>query len=196
MQTLRGCGIKYAALRTSVLSRTGFVITFCNCPVTWSSKLQTEIVLSTMMSEYIALSTATHELLPLRRFLKDIASFSFINIPTASFQSHINTICLQPSQEFDDNTACTVLSTTESNFKPRTKHISIKWHHFHDQVRNGNLQIIKVPSESNWADIFTKPLTKVKFQKLRFLMIIFFSQVPSLSVLLLRTSQSVLKLLF
>lgn len=67
---------EYAALRTSVLSRTGFVITFCNCPVTWSSKLQTEIVLSTMMSEYIALSTATHELLPLRLFLKDIASFT------------------------------------------------------------------------------------------------------------------------
>lgn len=56
---------EYAALRTNVLSRTGFVITFCGCPITWCSKLQTEIALSTTESEYIALSTATRELLPL-----------------------------------------------------------------------------------------------------------------------------------
>ena len=54
---------EYAELRNSLLSRTGYVITFCGCPVTWSSKLQTEIALSTTESEYIALSTVTRELL-------------------------------------------------------------------------------------------------------------------------------------
>jgi hypothetical protein len=161
---------EYAELRNSVLSRTGYVITFCGCPVTWSSKLQTEIALSTTESEYIALRTATRELLPLRRLLEDIGTFSFIKIPVTSSSSTINTVRLHPSQVYEDNTACIVLATTESNFKPRTKHISIKWHHFHDQVRNGNLQIVKVPSDNNWADIFTKPLTKAKFQKLRKMM--------------------------
>ena len=39
-----------------VLSRTGFVIMYAGCPITWCSKLQTEIALSTTEAEYIALS--------------------------------------------------------------------------------------------------------------------------------------------
>jgi hypothetical protein len=38
-----------------VRSRTGFVITVANCPVLWSSKLQTETAMSTMEAEVIAL---------------------------------------------------------------------------------------------------------------------------------------------
>ena len=34
-------------------SRTGYIITYANCPITWSSKLQTEIALSSTESEYI-----------------------------------------------------------------------------------------------------------------------------------------------
>jgi hypothetical protein len=41
-----------------VKSRTGYVITLGGCPVLWVSKLQTEIALSTLESEYIALSQA------------------------------------------------------------------------------------------------------------------------------------------
>ncbi len=73
---------EYAALQENVLSRTGFVVTFCGCPVTWCSKLQTEIALSRTESEYIALSTATWELLPLRRILSDIQTYSFISMNT------------------------------------------------------------------------------------------------------------------
>ena len=40
----------------SVLSRTGYVIMYAGCPLTWCSKLQTEIALSTTEAEYIALS--------------------------------------------------------------------------------------------------------------------------------------------
>jgi hypothetical protein len=57
---------EYTKLRDSILSRTGFLITFCNCPIVWCSKLQSEIALSTTESEYIALSTATCDSLPLR----------------------------------------------------------------------------------------------------------------------------------
>ena len=40
----------------SVLSRSGFMVMYANCPLYWSSKLQTEISLSTTEAEYIALS--------------------------------------------------------------------------------------------------------------------------------------------
>jgi hypothetical protein len=116
---------EYAELRDSVLSRTGYVITFCGCPVTRSSKLQTEIALSTTESEYIALSTATHDILPLRRILQDIAQHSFISIPSFNYNSTLKTSSLQPSKIYEDNNACIVLATTATNFKPRTKHISL-----------------------------------------------------------------------
>jgi hypothetical protein len=37
-------------------SRTGYMISFYGCPITWASKLQTQIALSTTEAEYIALS--------------------------------------------------------------------------------------------------------------------------------------------
>jgi hypothetical protein len=53
---------EHSALRENVLSCTGYVITYCGCPIHWVSKLQSEIALSTTKSEYIALSMATREL--------------------------------------------------------------------------------------------------------------------------------------
>lgn len=162
---------EYSHLRVNVLSRTGFIVTFCGCPVSWSSKLQSDIVLSTTESEYIALSSGVRELLPLRRILQDIYAHTFIQntaatadrISTHNFQSRVTA----PSRIYEDNNACIVLATTDSpQFKPWTKHISLKYHHFKDYIRNGNISIVKVDTTQNWADIFTKPLVQVKFKYL------------------------------
>ena len=50
----------------SVKSRTGYIMTLGEVPVIWTSKMQTEIAMSTMEAEYIAVSTAMKELIPLR----------------------------------------------------------------------------------------------------------------------------------
>ena len=52
-------------------SRTGFVVTFTNCPLLWVSKIQTEIALSTIHSEYVALSHYVRALLPLKFLIKN-----------------------------------------------------------------------------------------------------------------------------
>ena len=52
-------------------SRTGFVVTFANCPLLWVSKLQTEIALSTLHSEYVTLSHSVRALLSLRVLIKE-----------------------------------------------------------------------------------------------------------------------------
>jgi hypothetical protein len=49
----------------SAKSRTGYVITFCNVPILWVSKMQTQIALSTMEAEYIALSQSMRDLFPI-----------------------------------------------------------------------------------------------------------------------------------
>ena len=48
-----------------VKSRTGYVITLGDCPIHFSSKLQTEIATSTLEAEYIALTQAMREFVPL-----------------------------------------------------------------------------------------------------------------------------------
>jgi hypothetical protein len=48
-----------------VKSRTGFVVCISDCPVVWASKLQPNIAISTMESEYTALSTAMKDIIPL-----------------------------------------------------------------------------------------------------------------------------------
>jgi hypothetical protein len=55
-------------------SRTGFLITFAGCPLLWGSKLQHEISLSTMEAEYVALSYAMRQLIPIRETLIEIQS--------------------------------------------------------------------------------------------------------------------------
>jgi hypothetical protein len=44
-------------------SRMGYIITYAGCPMHWSSKIQTEIALSTTEAEYMALSQALREVL-------------------------------------------------------------------------------------------------------------------------------------
>ena len=53
-------------------SRTGFVVTFSNCPLFWVSKLQIEIAVSTLHSEYVALSHSVRALLPLKILIKEV----------------------------------------------------------------------------------------------------------------------------
>lgn len=53
-------------------SRTGYVIQAFGGPVLWRSKLQTEIVLSTMEVEYVALSTACKELLSIMALVQEL----------------------------------------------------------------------------------------------------------------------------
>ena len=166
---------KYAQLRESVLSRTGFVITYCNCPVTWSSKLQTEIALSTTEAEYIALSTMCRTLLPMRMLLKEINKHTVHKLHVNDSRLSTNlmnsngTGKLVVSEVFEDNSGCVVLAN-DDQYRPRTKHLAIKWHHFKDQVRNGNLKVTKVDTKINWADIFTKAVDKTTFERLRKLM--------------------------
>jgi hypothetical protein len=47
----------------NLMSCTGFVITYANCPIYWASGLQTEIALSTAKAEFIEMSSALREVI-------------------------------------------------------------------------------------------------------------------------------------
>ena len=56
----------------SVYSCTGYMIKYKNCPILWASKFQSEISLSTTEAEYIALSQAMSEIIPLMKNLEKL----------------------------------------------------------------------------------------------------------------------------
>ena len=55
-----------------VKSCTGYILMVGNCPIQWVSKLQTEIAVSMMEAEYVALSTAMHALIPLHTLVEEV----------------------------------------------------------------------------------------------------------------------------
>ena len=140
----------------SVLSRTGYVIMYAGCPITWGSKMQTEIALSTTESEYIALSTAMREVIPFLNLMKEIAGIFGLLTRKPVFRCTV----------WEDNESCITVAKSPK-FTPRTKHIAIKYHHFRHFVSDGTLIIKSIDTAEQIADIFTKPLPEKSFCFLR-----------------------------
>ena len=66
-------GVEDSLDPVSSKSRTGYVFTLGNCPVLWVSRLQQETTLSTTEAEYVAMSQAMRDLLPMRQLVLEIA---------------------------------------------------------------------------------------------------------------------------
>jgi hypothetical protein len=140
----------------SVKSRSGYIITYASCPILWSSKLQMEIALSTAEAEYISLSQALRDLIPLRTIFKELSTIC--NIPSLQVNTH--------STVFEDNKGCIDLIVAPT-MRPRSRHIAIKYHHFREYVRRGHIKIQWISTAQQLADIFTKLLVTSKFRSLR-----------------------------
>jgi hypothetical protein len=69
----------------NVLSRTGFVICHADCPIKWCSKLQTEISLFMAEAEYIAMSHALRETIPIQNLIKEISCIFQMPTPMTDF---------------------------------------------------------------------------------------------------------------
>jgi hypothetical protein len=76
----------------SVKSRTGYVILFKGTPLLWGSKMQTQIALSKMEAEYIALSQAMRDLIPIQEVLREIMTTVFQVSKTISNQTYSKSV--------------------------------------------------------------------------------------------------------
>ncbi len=85
----------------NVYSRTGYVIRYAGCPIYWQSKLQTEIALSTAEAEYIALSQALRETLPMTGLMKEINVIFPLFLPSPRFVIKVR----------EDNQSCIAYGT-------------------------------------------------------------------------------------
>ena len=138
-----------------VKSRTGFVFKMAGCPVLWTSKLQPDIATSTMEAEYNALSTAMKDLLPLRHLLMAVADGVGINR---------NSLATFKTTVWEDNNGALTLARLEpGRMTPRSKHYGVKYHWFRSHLKPNAIEIEKIESEAQEADILTKALRTDKF---------------------------------
>lgn len=138
-------------------SRTGFIILFAGCPIFWTSKLQTITALSTTEAEYVALSHALREVIPIINILEELKQRQ-----VATYARTPRVYC----KAYEDNSATLEIATVHK-FRPRTKHINLAYHHFREYVRQGKIMIHPIDTKNQLADIFTKPLQQNDFTPLR-----------------------------
>ena len=132
----------------SVKSRTGFIITFMNCPLLWISKLQTQIALSTMEAEYIALSHSMRELIAIREILKEIQQHTMAESTLKPEYRTIHKYGLIPqSKVYEDNEACLKFATLP-NMSPRNKHVASHYHLFCFKVQNLEIKVLSIEIEN------------------------------------------------
>ena len=130
---------------------------YANCPLIWASKIQTEIALSSTKAEYIALSQALREIIPLTALMKEARNHD-INLAVNKAQIHCRL--------FEDNTGAAELAHIPK-MRPQTKHLNLKYHHFREHLCKGLVTIHNVGTDDQIADILTKPLNPTLFAQNR-----------------------------
>ncbi len=104
-------------------------------PISWRSKKQTSVALSTAEAEYIALSSATQEAMWLRQLISELRSE-----PT------------EATVIYEDNQSAISMSKN-AQFHGRAKHIDIRHHFIREQVSAGTIELKYCPSSQMVADM-------------------------------------------
>lgn len=121
-----------------------------NCgPISWLSKRQSTIALSTTEAEYISAFDATREAAWLRQLLADVTGHK---VPPIKLY-------------IDNQSAISIANNT--NVSKRSKHMDVKFHYIRQEIQNQRIVTEYCPTDSMIADILTKPLSRNRFMTLR-----------------------------
>jgi len=132
--------------RKSIL---GFAVLSDGGAISWGSKKQTSVSLSTVKAEFIAASTAVKEI------LWHQSLFSSLDMALTSPTSLL----------IDNQGALDLIKSGQIN--DHTKYIDIKFRHICDQEDQGTISSRHVAMQEQIADIMTKPLGAKKFSYFR-----------------------------
>eukprot|EP00253_Pinus_taeda_P016764 PITA_16764 len=162
---MKGFGILYSSFESFMLtgytdndwargvddrkSTLGYVFHMGLGAISWASKKQPVVSLSTTETEYVAATAATCQVVWIRRVLRDFCH-----------EQEKGTII------YCDNSSTIALSKN-SIFHKRTKHIDTKFHFIRELVNNGEIVLQHCRRDDQLADILTKPLGKKSFNHFR-----------------------------
>ena len=130
-------------------STSGYLFQISGAAISWRSKKQTCVALSTAEAEYIALASASQEAMWLRQLTTDLKSKP--TGATVIFEDNQSAICIAKNPQFHG----------------RSKHIAIKYHFIREQVHNNTVTLKYCSTNNMIADMLTKGLSGEQFAKLR-----------------------------
>ena len=133
-------------------STSGYVFRLGGATISWKSKRQTIVALSSTEAEYVALGLATQQVIWLRKLLASI-----------DFKQSEATVL------YEDNQGTIALSKNPKSHS-RTKHIDIKCHYVREAVEKKETVLVYCATEKMMVDVLTKGLAKLKFEELRSMM--------------------------
>lgn len=130
-------------------STTGYVFMLGTGALSWGSRLQATVALSSAEAEYMAACAAVQEAIHLRELMGDLG-----------YKQDRATVI------YEDNQGCIALSANPV-FRKRTKHIDIRYHFIRERVTSGEVELRYIPTEEQLADLLTKGLPKPRTIMLR-----------------------------
>jgi hypothetical protein len=132
----------WAGCPDSRRSTSGFVFMLNGAAISWRSKRQATVALSSAEAEFISASAMVQEVIYLRKFLSNLG------FPQTA-----------PTPVFADNETCIAWSEGSVGGSERAKHVDLRVHFVHEARAAGHLLLRKVDSKLNAADILTKAST-------------------------------------
>lgn len=125
-------------------SRTGFILCYAGAPLLWISKLKSEGALSTTEFEYIVLSHSLRDALLMQRALFELSKAFLFSKPNLIMRCKV----------FEDNEGA-ITFASNPKYRPGTKHIAVKYHHFRERVQEGEIVVEKISMQLQKADMLT-----------------------------------------
>ena len=143
------CDADWAGSVDDRKSTSGYLFSLSGAPVSWHSKKQSCVALSTAEAEYVALANAAQEMVWLRQLADDL------------------TFCTtKPTIIHKDNQSAIAMAK-HPQLHGKMKHVAIKYLFSRDHVDKGTVVSKYCKTEDMLADIMTKGLPRVYFEKLR-----------------------------
>ena len=143
----------WAGDRDTRRSVTAYVFILGGAAISWGSKLQPTVALSSSEAEYMAACSAVQEAVHLRLLLKSLG-YEQVGCTTI----------------YEDNQGCIGMSKNPI-LRKRAKHIDIRYHFIRERVASGDVKLVYIETENQLADILTKPLLKPRLTKIRALVL-------------------------
>jgi hypothetical protein len=142
------CDADWAGDTQDRRSTTGYVFMLGNGAISWNSKRQPTIALSTTEVEYMAASQGIKEAIWLQQILEDVG---FVQVKATKMEC--------------DNQGCIALAKNPTHHS-RTKHIDIQYHFIREKIEDEVIELQYCPSQHMVADVLTKALPKVRHKLL------------------------------
>jgi hypothetical protein len=132
-------------------STTGYIFLYRGSPISWSSKLQKTVALSSCEAEYMALKEAIKEQQYIRAILHELKPI-------------LGDTVIECSNIYTDSNSAIELAKNPV-YHARTKHIDIQYHFTRECLEKGLLNLIWTPTDGQLADGLTKPISNDKWTR-------------------------------